>query len=77
MEPWVAKKGPSALTLDTGPYWCCACGLSKTQTYCDGSHKGTGLAPVKFTVTDQEQVVLCQCKQSRNKPFGNGTRKRL
>ncbi len=38
-EPVIAQKGPYALTLQPGTYWWCACGRSKTQPFCDGSHK--------------------------------------
>lgn len=29
--------------------WC-TCGLSKTQPWCDGSHKGTNFKPLKWKV---------------------------
>ncbi len=77
MEPQIAKKEPVVLTLEPGTYWWCGCGLSKSQPFCDSSHKGTGLAPMKFTVADPERVVLCQCKHSGNKPFCDGAHKRL
>ena len=34
-----AQKGPYAFTVETGQeYWWRACGRSKTQPFCDGSH---------------------------------------
>ncbi len=48
-EPVCAQKGPYALELTPGDYWWCACGQSKKQPFCDGSHKVTAFVPVKFT----------------------------
>ncbi|MDE3245668.1 MAG: CDGSH iron-sulfur domain-containing protein [Acidobacteriota bacterium] len=77
MEPQIAKKVPAVLALEPGTYWWCACGLSKTQPFCDSSHKGSGLAPLKFILAESERVALCQCKHSGNKPFCDGAHKAL
>lgn len=37
-EPEVAGTAPVALQLEQGTYYGCACGQSKNQTRCDGSH---------------------------------------
>lgn len=74
-DPVVAQKGPYALTLQPGTYWWCACGRSKHQPFCDGSHKDTGLTPVKLELTETKQVYLCGCKHSRTKPLCDGTHK--
>ena len=48
--PHIAAKAPAKVTLEEGKdYWFCTCGLSKNQPFCDGSHKGSGFAPQKFT----------------------------
>jgi len=57
-------------------YWC-ACGLSKNQPFCDGSHKQTELEPVAFTADKTGTVYLCGCKHTRNQPFCDGTHKTL
>jgi len=75
--PLIAQKGPYTLTLKPGSYWWCACGCSKTQPFCDGSHKGSGLDPVKFEITEEGPVSLCGCKHSTTKPFCNGTHRGL
>ena len=49
-KPVVAQKAPFAVTLSPGEYYWCACGRSKAQPMCDGSHQGTGLTPVTFTL---------------------------
>ena len=44
-EPKIAALKPEVLTLEPGTYYWCACGASANQPFCDGSHKGSGLAP--------------------------------
>jgi len=56
--------------------WC-ACGRSKTQPFCDGSHKGTGLTPVQFKAEESKTVWLCGCKQTKGRPMCDGTHKSL
>ena len=68
---------PAVLTLDPGEYWWCGCGRSKVQPFCDGSHKGTGLAPLRFPVTERRTVALCNCKHTANAPFCDGSHARL
>ena len=55
----------------------CGCKHSKNGMFCDGSHKDTGITPLKFTVTAAEKKFLCGCKASKNKPFCDGTHKAL
>ena len=38
-EPAIAQRSPFAVELAPGDYWWCACGRSKRQPFCDGSHK--------------------------------------
>jgi len=75
--PHIAQKGPYTLTLKPGTYWWCACGRSKTQPFCDGSHKGSDFEPVKFEVAQEGPVNLCGCKRTATKPFCNGTHRSL
>ena len=72
-KPTVAQKSPYAVELAPGDYWWCACGQSKRQPFCDGSHKGSGIDPMKFTVTEAPRVWLCGCKRSAGKPFCDGS----
>ena len=49
-DPVVAQKAPFGVKVEEGKsYWWCACGLSKEQPFCDGSHKGTGIEPSKYS----------------------------
>ena len=76
-SPKIAARVPAAVTLEPGTYFWCACGRSSNQPFCDGSHKGTGLSPVSFTIDIKKSAFLCQCKQTKNKPFCDGSHKSL
>ena len=52
--------------------WC-ACGRSERQPYCDGSHRGTSLRPMRYTVPNNLTVALCGCKQTKQPPFCDGS----
>lgn len=78
--PKVAQRAPYLAELAPGDYWWCACGRSARQPFCDGSHKGTGINPVKFTIAPREgkeTVWLCGCKHSADAPFCDGHHNRL
>lgn len=75
--PEIPQKSPCVKKLPAGVYWWCACGKSKDQPFCDGSHKGTGFAPKKVELTEESTVALCGCKHSANGAFCDGAHKRL
>jgi CDGSH-type Zn-finger protein len=76
-EPACPQKVPNVLDLVPADYWWCACGLSKKQPFCDGSHKGGPFTPLKFTVTKAEKLAVCGCKRTKNPPFCDGTHNTL
>ncbi len=76
-EPEIAATEPDVRTLEPGTYYWCACGRSKDQPFCDGSHQGTGIEPVSFEITETRQVALCQCKRTATPPFCDGSHKNL
>ena len=76
-DPVIAQKSPYAEDLEPGTYYWCACGRSQDQPWCDGSHQGTGIVPVEFTIDEAKTVYLCGCKQTKNPPFCDGTHNNL
>ena len=76
--PDIPQKAPYPVDVEAGQkYWWCACGRSKNQPFCDGSHKGTAFMPVEFTAEKSEKVWFCGCKHSANKPLCDGSHKKL
>jgi CDGSH iron-sulfur domain-containing protein 3 len=57
-------------------YWC-ACGLSDSQPFCDGSHKDSGILPVPYKAEATGKAFFCGCKHSKNEPLCDGTHKDL
>ena len=76
-EPIVCQKSPIVQQVEPGTYWWCACGRSKTQPFCDGSHQGTAFAPQQVEITAARQVAWCACKHSKTQPFCDGTHRTL
>jgi glutamate synthase domain-containing protein 2 len=73
-KPKIVDKKPIKVELSMGEeqYWC-ACGLSKKQPYCDGSHRTTDITPVKFVAEETGDAYLCMCKHTKNAPYCDGT----
>lgn len=77
-EPIIAQKGSFPVEVEVGKsYFWCACGRSKNQPFCDSSHKGTGISPVKYTAEATRKVFFCGCKHSAKAPLCDGTHKTL
>jgi len=76
--PIVSRKAPFAVEAEAGKiYFWCACGRSQNQPFCDGSHKGTTLRPMKFTAETDGKVWFCGCKQSGKTPLCDCAHKKL
>ncbi len=76
--PVVAQKGSYKVEVEAGKaYWWCACGKSAKQPFCDGTHKGSSFAPMKFEPTESGIVSFCGCKHSSNMPRCDGSHKNL
>jgi CDGSH-type Zn-finger protein len=77
-EPDIGGRAPIAVEVVAGnSYWWCACGRSKTQPFCDGSHKVTSFTPIEYKAEKSGKVFFCTCKRSSRKPTCDGTHKTL
>jgi len=77
-RPNIAQKSPYLVEVEAGKtYYWCACGRSKNQPFCDGSHKTTSFTPVAYTAANAGRAAFCGCKQSKGRPMCDGTHKTL
>ena len=75
-KPIIAANRPAKVALEKDrKYFFCACGKSKKQPFCDGSHQGSEFVPQAFECTESKDYYLCQCKYSNNKPYCDGSHK--
>ncbi|MEZ5715901.1 MAG: CDGSH iron-sulfur domain-containing protein [Paracoccaceae bacterium] len=76
--PEIAQKAPYPVEVEEGKnYFWCACGKSKNQPFCDGSHKGSDFAPIKYTAEASKKVFFCGCKHSAKSPLCDGSHSKL
>ncbi len=77
-EPEIGGRQPIAVGVEAGKsYWWCACGRSKQQPFCDGSHKGTGFTPVEWKAEAAAEAWFCACKRTGRRPMCDGSHKKL
>ena len=73
-ETIVASKTPYEVEVEADKiYAWCACGRSKTQPFCDGSHSGTDIKPWVYKAQKSETVYFCGCKTTQTPPFCDGS----
>jgi CDGSH-type Zn-finger protein len=74
VAPVIASKTPFQAKVEAGKsYWWCSCGKSSSQPLCDGSHKGSGFAPMEYKATADGDAWFCGCKHSKNAPMCDGS----
>jgi CDGSH-type Zn-finger protein len=77
-KPTIAQTSPYGVDVEAGKYYTwCACGRSKSQPFCDGSHSGTGFSPVTYQAEKTATVYFCGCKNTKNRPLCDGTHSSL
>ena len=76
--PKIVQKAPMPIEVEAGKsYFWCACGQSANQPFCDGSHKGSDFASVKYEAQKDGKVFFCACKHSGNGALCDGTHQKL
>ena len=76
--PEIGGRQPIVLDAKAGEtYWWCACGRSKNQPFCDGSHETTAFTPIEWTPERDRRVLLCACKRTGNAPLCDGSHAKL
>lgn len=77
-SPKIAGTAPCQVELQAGKkYAWCTCGLSESQPFCDGKHKGTGFTPLVFEAQESKTAYFCVCKQTGNGPYCDGAHKQI
>lgn len=76
-KPVICDRKPLVMEVEAGVHWWCSCGRSDHAPFCDGSHKGTGLQPVRIELAEKTVVSWCQCKHSGTPPTCDGSHCRL
>ena len=73
----IADRKPLILELNEGTSYCCSCGKSKNQPFCDGSHAGSEFQPKEITIERKRKYAMCLCKHTQNPPFCDGGHSKL
>lgn len=74
----IAGNSPIAVDVEADKsYFWCTCGKSSKQPFCDGSHKDSEFAPMKWTAEEDGKKFFCTCKQTGNDPFCDGSHSKL
>jgi CDGSH-type Zn-finger protein len=77
-SPTIAQKFPYGVAVEADKsYWWCACGKSKAQPFCDGSHSGSEFSPKEYKATESKTVYFCGCKQAKHGVLCDGAHKSL
>ena len=73
-QPHIAQKAPYPVEVKAGEkvFWC-ACGLSRNQPFCDGSHQTTGFTPVAYQAEQDRTLYFCGCKRTAGVPLCDGS----
>ena len=76
-EEKMNKQMPIMKDLKPGKYTWCACGKTKTQPFCAGSHTKSDPQPIEFEIKEEKQVALCNCKLTKSPPYCDGAHEQL
>ena len=68
-----AETHPLVTELEPGTYAWCQCGKTMDVPWCDGSHEGTGIMPLEFTLEERASVSICNCGLTKTPPYCDGS----
>ncbi|MCA8973246.1 MAG: CDGSH iron-sulfur domain-containing protein [Planctomycetes bacterium] len=74
--PGRKQRKPFTLRCEARKYAWCRCEKSVSYPMCDGTHRGTGLSPLKVEFETARSVAWCACGESRAAPFCDGSHSR-
>ena len=74
-NPAVPQKSPYKVIVEKDKiYFWCACGQSKKQPFCDGTHKKDGkYKSIKYLADESKEIYFCGCKMTKHPPFCDGS----
>jgi len=74
-KPATPQKSPYKIKVEKGKiYFWCACGLSRKQPFCDGTHKKDGkFKSLKYLAREDTEKYFCGCKMTKHPPFCDGS----
>jgi CDGSH-type Zn-finger protein len=76
--PKIAQKAPYPVEVEAGKsYFCCTCGESSKQPFCDASHKGTDFTPMKYTAEESKKILFCGCNATGKSPLCDGSHNKI
>jgi len=76
-KPTIAGLRSIKLETEPGTYFWCACGRSKKQPFCDGSHRVTLFHPLPVKIEEKKLVKWCTCKHTKTPPFCDHSHREL
>lgn len=71
--PGHKQRGPFVARCDAAKYAWCRCERSARYPYCDGSHRGSEVTPIKVVFDAPCTVRWCACGATRTPPWCDGT----
>lgn len=73
VPPGRVSSGPFVTRCEAAKYAWCRCQKSTTYPYCDGTHRGSDVSPMKVTFLEPKVVKWCACGRSGAAPFCDGS----